>query len=116
MPPKIIPVVDGKETTWAALQVMMGGVTRQQAQAKYKKLKELGPVTLQALTTRYQSPQVAQRKAANQNEYTRQQMVNHARTHGPTHTSMVYGVSRDEIVAMVNDSNRAIKDFYAGKR
>ncbi len=113
MPAKIIPVVDGKETTWAALQVMMGGVTRQQAQGKYKKLAQLGPVTMQALTTRYQSPEIAQRK----NTYTQQEMVTHARTHGPTHTSMVYNVPRDQIVQMVAESDRAIKAFYdRGKR
>ncbi len=112
MPAKIIPVIDGREKTWADVQAMMGGVTRQQAQAKYKKLIQLGPVTMHALTTRYQAPAVAQRKAENLNAYTQQQMLNHARTHGATHTSMVYGVPREEIVSMVAKSDRAIKAYY----
>lgn len=112
MPAKIIPVIDGREKTWPDVQAMMGGVTRQQAQAKYKKLTQLGPVTMHALTTRYQAPEVAQRKAENLNAYTQQQMLNHARTHGATHTSMVYGVPREEIVSMVAKSDRAIKAYY----
>lgn len=112
MPAKIVPVIDGREKTWADVQAMMGGVTRQQAQAKYKKLSQLGPVTMHALTTRYQAPAVAQRKAENLNAYTQQQMLNHARTHGATHTSMVYGVPREEIVSMVAKSDRAIKAYY----
>lgn len=117
MPAKIIPVVDGKNKTWADIQAIMGGVTRQQAQAKYKKVQSQGPVTLQSLQERFQAPEVKARKEENLNAVTKQNILNHARTHGPTHTSLVFSISRDEVVQMLDAQNREIKKFYsrAGK-
>lgn len=101
MPAKIIPKVDGKETTWARVQTIMGGVTRQQAQAKYRKLESLGAVTTEQLTKRFQAPEVAARKIANYNNVTQQQILAHARQHGPTHTALTYNLDRNEVVAML---------------
>ena len=106
MPAKIIPVVDGKNTTWAKIQAIMGGVTRQQAQAKYKKLQQLGPVTMTALMTRYQAPEVAQRKADNLNATTQARILAHARLHGPTHTAGKFDLPRDEVVAMLQGASK----------
>ena len=101
MPAKIIPVVDGKETTWARIQAIMGGVTRQQAQSKYRKVSELGAVTTMSLQQRYQAPEVATRKIETMNNLTASRILAHARMHGPTHTAIRYSLSRDEVVAML---------------
>lgn len=106
MPAKIIPVVDGKNTTWANIQSMMGGVTRQQAQAKYKKLQELGPVTMGNLMARYQAPEVAQRKADNLNATTQARILTHARLHGPTHTAGKFNLPREEVVMMLKEATQ----------
>lgn len=112
MPAKIIPVIDGKNKTWPEVQAMMGGVTRQQAQAKYKKLSQLGPVTMQSLGQRFQSPEVRARKEANLSAYTEREILNHARTNGPTHTAMAYKLPREQVVAMLEKQDREIKAFY----
>lgn len=111
MPAKIIPIVNNKPTTWADIQTYMGGVTRQQAQAKYKKLLALGPVTRAALTMRYQDPVVKARVEANINADRKREILNHARTHGPTHTSMQHNIPRDEVVAMLEQQDREIAAF-----
>lgn len=106
MPAKVIPKVNGKDTTWADIQAMMGGVTRQMAQSKYKKLAAQGAVTMDALTTRYQAPEIAQRKADNLNATTQARILTHARLHGPTHTAGTFNLPREEVVSMLKAATK----------
>ena len=106
MPAKITPIVDGKSTTWAKIQALMGDVSRQQAQAKYRKVAELGPVSKDSLVSRFQSPAVAARKEINANQYTQNQILAHARLNGPPHTAMKFKLDRETVVQLLADNQK----------
>lgn len=108
------PVVSGRATTFAALADALR-VRGQKAKSpatiaqKYYRIKKVhGKVTMAQLQSPWRNPKVEARVVRNAAQREIDQLVRHARQHGPTHTAGTFNVDREYVEDLVRKADRKL--------